>query len=165
MTTKTDYTADEWQKIIAAPYYTAMLVVIADFNVTFFREIGAMVQAVTATVAGTKNELLKQIAKDFGQKENQELIRPELEGLKSEQDPAILQQKMVEYVVATCDLVTEKDPDDGAAYRKWLLYLADATANGSKEGGFLGIGAVRVSDQEQYALDELANVLGVKQEE
>jgi len=124
-----------------------------------------MVQAVTATVAGTKNKLLKQIAKDFGQKENQEQIRPELEGLKSKQDPAILQQKMVEYVVATCDLVTKKDTDDGAAYRKWLLYLTDATANGSKEGGFLGIGAVRVSDQEQYALDELAKVLGVKQED
>jgi hypothetical protein len=165
MTAKTDYTPEEWSKLIAAPYHTAMLVVIADMNVTFLKEITAMAQAVMATVQGTENELLKEIASDFSQKENQEQIKPEIEGLKNEKDPAILKQKLLDYVAASCNLVTEKDPEDGDVYRKWLLYLADATAKGSKEGGFLGIGAVRVSDQEQYALDELANVLGVKQEE
>jgi hypothetical protein len=39
--------------------------------------------------------------------------------------------------------------------------LAQATAEGSKEGGVLEIGAVRVSDKEHQALDELADALGV----
>jgi len=161
MTEKTDFTPEEWNTVIAAPYYAAMLIVVSDMNVGYFKEIAAMAQAVSVTVAGTENELLKQIAVDFSQKENQEKIKPELEGLKGEQDPAVIQQKMVDYVVATTGLVSAKDPEDGDAYRKWLLYLADATAKGSKEGGFLGIGAVRVSDQEQAALDELAAALGV----
>ena len=161
MTAKSDYTTEEWKKLIAAPYYTAMLVVIADLNVTFFKEITAMAQAVLATVQGTKNELLKEIANDFSQKENQEQIKPELEGLKDEKDPAVLKQKLFDYVAAACGLVTEKDAEDGEVYRKWVLYLADATAKGSKEGGFLGIGAVRVSDKEQATLDELADVLEV----
>ena len=165
MTAKTEYTPEEWGKLIAAPYHTAMLIVIADMNVTFLKEITAMAQAVMATVQGTENELLKEIASDFSQKENQEQIKPELEGLKNEKDPAVLKQKLLDYVAASCNLVTEKDPEDGDVYRKWLLYLADATAKGSKEGGFLGIGAVRVSDKEQATLDELADVLGVSTEE
>ena len=124
-----------------------------------------MAQGVMATVQGTENELLKEIASDFSQKENQEQIKPEIEGLKNEKDPAVLKQKLLDYVAASCNLVTEKDPEDGDVYRKWLLYLADATAKGSKEGGFLGIGAVRVSDKEQATLDELADVLGVSTEE
>lgn len=161
MTVKTDYSAEDWKRLIATPYYTTMFIVIADLNVTFFKEITAMAQAVLATIQGTENELLKQIANDFSQKENQELIKPELDGLKDEKDPAALKQKLIDYVVAACNLVTGKDTEDGEVYRIWLLYLADATAKGSKEGGFLGIGAVRVSDQEQAALDELADALGV----
>lgn len=163
MSVKTDYSTEDWKKLIAAPYYTAMLIVIADFNVTFFKEITAMAQAVLATIQGTENELLKQIANDFSQKENQEQIKPELDGLKNEKDPAVLKQKLIDYLVEACNLVTGKDTEDGEVYRKWLFYLADATAKGSKEGGFLGIGAVRVSDQEQAALDELANALGISQ--
>jgi hypothetical protein len=41
------------------------------------------------------------------------------------------------------------------------MVLAQKTAEASKEGGFLGIGAVRVSGKEQAALDELAEILGV----
>jgi hypothetical protein len=161
MTEKTDFTPEEWNTVIAAPYYAAMLIVVSDMNVAYFKEIAAMAQAVMATVAGTENELLKQIAGDFSQKENQEKIKPELEGLKGEQDPSVIKQKMVDYVVATCDMVSAKGSEDGDVYRKWLLYLADVTAKGSKEGGFLGIGAVRVSEKEQAALDELAAALGV----
>lgn len=83
--------------------------------------------------------------------------------MKNEKDPAVLKQKLIDYLVEACNLVTGKDTEDGEVYRKWLFYLADATAKGSKEGGFLGIGAVRVSDQEQAALDELANALGISQ--
>lgn len=82
MSVKTDYSAENWKRLIAAPYYTAMLIVIADFNVTFFKEITAMAQAVLATIQGTENELLKQIANAFSQKENQEHIKPELDGSK-----------------------------------------------------------------------------------
>ena len=51
--------------------------------------------------------------------------------------------------------------DQDARKMTVLMYLAQQTAEASKEGGFLGIGAVRVSDKEQAALDELAEVLGV----
>lgn len=68
---------------------------------------------------------------------------------------------MDDYVRSAADLITAKSAEDGQDYSQWLVHLAQATAEGSKEGGFLGIGAVRVSDKEQAALDELAETLGV----
>ena len=47
-------------------------------------------------------------------------------------------------------------------YREWLYQVGVRQANASKEGGFLGIGAVRVSEAEQNALAELAHTLGVE---
>ena len=38
---------------------------------------------------------------------------------------------------------------------------AQRTAEAAKEGGFLGLGGVRVSDAEQATLAEIARVLGV----
>lgn len=76
MSVKTDYSAENWKRLIAAPYYTAMFIVIADFNVTFFKEITAMALAVLATIQGTENELLKQIANDFSQKRTKSTSNP-----------------------------------------------------------------------------------------
>jgi hypothetical protein len=52
-------------------------------------------------------------------------------------------------------------PDETRAFKDWLVEIAQATADATKEGGFLGIGAVRVSDKEQMALATLRHELGV----
>ena len=73
----------------------------------------------------------------------------------------LLIESLAEEVVRAAEIVTAKSAEDGAAYRKWLVYLAERTAEGSKEGGFLGINAVRVSEKESQALDQLRTALGV----
>jgi hypothetical protein len=40
--------------------------------------------------------------------------------------------------------------------------MANATAEAGREGGFLDIGAVRVSDQEKGALEGLAQAKGLR---
>lgn len=161
MSSKVDCTTEEWKSVLAAPYYAAMLIIASDMNVGFFKEITALAQAVTASAQGSKNELIQEVSREFLDKANQEEIKPELEKMKSEKDPVALVQSMTGYVVNTADLVASKSEEDGEAYRKWLLYLAEKTAEGSKEGGFLGIGAVRVSDKEKAALEALAQTLDV----
>ena len=42
-----------------------------------------------------------------------------------------------------------------------MLTVANATAEAGREGGFLGIGAVRVSEQEKAALETLKQALGL----
>jgi hypothetical protein len=161
MSTKSDYTPEEWKSVLATPYYTAMVVVLADINLTYFREIAALGKAIMGSASESDSDLIKAVAVDFTSKESQDEVKLEMEKLKGEKDPAALKQAMVDYITSTVDLVNSKSAEDGQAYSKWLMVLAQKTAEASKEGGFLGIGAVRVSGKEQAALDELAEILGV----
>ncbi len=158
---KTDYTLEEWTSLLSAPFLTAMMIIVSDMNIGFFSEIGALTQAVMGTVTGTKNELLKAVAADAVAKDTQRRIRPELEAFRQEGDPALIQAALQQAVVGAAETVSAKSAEDGEAYRKWLVYLAEKTAEGSKEGGFLGISAVRVSEKEMEALAELRQALGV----
>ena len=49
-------------------------------------------------------------------------------------------------------IVDQKAPSDAAAYKAWLVQIANNVAEASKEGGFLGFGGVIVSDANQRCL-------------
>jgi predicted Rossmann fold nucleotide-binding protein DprA/Smf involved in DNA uptake len=161
VSSKSDYTPEEWKSVVAAPYYAGSLIIMADINFTYFREVAALGKAIMASASESDSDLIKAVALDFTSKDSQKEIKPELEKMKGEKDPAALKQAVLDYVASATDLVSAKSAEDGDAYGRWLLHLAQKTAEGSKEGGVLGIGAVRVSDKEQAALDELAETLGV----
>ena len=57
--------------------------------------------------------------------------------------------------------MSAKSADEVDEYRRFLLDVAQKAAEASKEGGFLGIGAVLVSDQEKAAIARLTEALGV----
>ncbi|HEX6871042.1 MAG TPA: hypothetical protein VF163_08090 [Micromonosporaceae bacterium] len=50
--------------------------------------------------------------------------------------------------------------DDAAAYRQWLLGIADAVIGAARSGGVLGIGADRVTESERQFREELTQALG-----
>ena len=57
--------------------------------------------------------------------------------------------------------MTQKSSAEADEYRWWLISLAKKTAEASKEGGFLGIGGVQVSEDENAAVNELSSGLGL----
>jgi hypothetical protein len=59
-------------------------------------------------------------------------------------------------------LLNRKAPGEAEGVKRWLLGTAQQAAEAAREGGFLGIGGVKVSDAEKAALAEVAQVLGVK---
>jgi hypothetical protein len=62
---------------------------------------------------------------------------------------------------AVSDLVTSKaTPEEAAAFKQWLLATAQAAADAAKEGGFMGFGAIQVSEGEQKMLDQLRVTIG-----
>jgi hypothetical protein len=162
MTTKNDYTPEEWKTLLVAPYFTAMLIVVADPNLGFVSELAALVQSVALSVTQSKNELIRAVAAELNQRETQERIKPELQQMQGQKDPLVLQQALLDGAVSAADLVSGRSSEDGQAYRQWLLYLAGQTAQGSKEGSFLGIGGVRVSGKEKAMLAELSRALNVE---
>ena len=57
-------------------------------------------------------------------------------------------------------LDTKVDPAQAAQYRQWALGVADKVAMASTEGGFLGFGGTRLSDDEKKIIAELRTALG-----
>ena len=66
---------------------------------------------------------------------------------------------------AALSIVEKKaTPDDADAYKGFVLAVAQTAAEAHREGGFVGIGGVEVTEREQAVLDEIAAVLGVTPE-
>ena len=57
-------------------------------------------------------------------------------------------------------IVDAKAPDDAADFKTWLRSISQAVAAAAKEGGFLGVGGVHVSDAERAILADIAKALG-----
>ena len=55
-----------------------------------------------------------------------------------------------------------RPPLKTTAFKRWLADIARATAEAGREGGFLGIGSVTVSDKEEVALTTLRRELGIR---
>lgn len=164
MTTKTDYLSEEWIKLLTAPYYASMLIVASDPNFGFIKELAALAQSLALSATESKSELIRAVATDLNSKETQESLKPELDKMQEQKDPEILKGDMLEQLKSVVDIIRQKSNTEASTFSQWLLYLADQTAQGSKEGGFLGIGAVRVSDREKAMLAEIRQALSLEME-
>ena len=57
------------------------------------------------------------------------------------------------------EIVDTKAPGDAAAFKSWLRQISQHVAEAAKEGGFLDIGGVRVSEAEKATLAEISSAL------
>ena len=151
------YSAEEWQEIVSAPLLAGMLVITSDPAI-----FGSIKES--ATIAKTINEL--------GQTSEIELIReigmamsgknkPQMPEVPTKQGPEAVMKALVKECHAAALIVQSRSPEEADAFSAYLIEVAKKTAESSKEGGFLGIGATRVSDKEKAAVKQLADALGV----
>ena len=162
MTTKADFTAEEWEQLLEAPMSAGMYIATADPSV-FGSVKEAYAVAKSITVAGqqtTHSELMAELLAEFKDKESAKQARPERPSAK---DPAALRTEFLNSFSAVASLLDAKaTAEEATEIKGWLYQVAVDAANASKEGGFLGIGAVRVSDAEKTALQALAEALGIQ---
>jgi DNA-binding FrmR family transcriptional regulator len=72
-----------------------------------------------------------------------------------------LKGKCIEILRQTAAVVDAKAPSDATAFKLWLQQISEHVAKASKEGGFLGIGGVSISDAETATLTEISEALKV----
>jgi hypothetical protein len=162
VTTKVDYTAEEWELIMRAPFMAAMAVVASSPSrpIGFVKEmfaVGGALQAVTEE--GSPNALVSALVADV--KAGHRPAAP-TESIRDGSEAKALGLKACQDVSA---LLAHKAPGPEAeGFKRWLLSTAQRVAEAAKEGGFLGIGGVRVSEAETAVLAELAGALGVPTE-
>lgn len=157
MTTKSDFTDEEWAQVLRAPFVAGVAVSLADPGGPIEVSKEQMATMRGAMNPPSREPLLADVALEV-QAMSQQHTHP-LKGYKPEGggDP---RAALVDELRRTRGLVESKaTPEEAAAFGAWMVDVAQAAADAAKEGGFMGIGATRVSDREQAMLDQVRDAL------
>ncbi len=169
MTTKTDFTPEAWQAILAAPAAIGTLVMTASFGLgDVLKEAKALSQQMNALVQQPGDlPLLVALAADYKQKQEAEkaqAAKPATPATPApeKQDPAAQKaQLMAGLQAAVAAVDATATPEEAAQLKQWLYGVGDAVAKAAKEGDFFGIGGKQVSDAEAAVLVEIKTALGL----
>ena len=188
MSAKSDYTLEEWRTLEQAPVFAAFATLAADMSgpIGLVKEMDALSQAlVEANLPGDADpahDLIIAVADDLRATQSSGqgwgVVLGEGDDPDSEQDqehPSAVPgsgldfsspEKVKEPALAACRaaaavLARKTTPAEAEAFGRWALSVGRRVAEATKEGGFLGIGGMLVSEKERATLSELATALGV----
>jgi hypothetical protein len=147
MTTKSEFNADEWERVARAPALAGVMVALADRGGTF-RESLSLGKAYAAARSEGGSELLEEL-----------VASPPSLNPESVKQPDQIPEHIREAVRTVEEKATDEEAED---YRQFIRRLADVVAHAHKEGGVLGIGGKEVSPEEQEALDRLSSTLSAQ---
>jgi len=154
VTTKSAFSEDEWARIVRAPFMAGMAITFADPGgpIEATKEMVATVRS--ATSPPSREQLLSEVALEIQAMAQQK--QSPIKGYRPASDGPPAGEQVLEEVRAVHALVAAKaEPEEAVAFGQWMITAAQAAADAAKEGGFMGIGAQRVSDREQAMLDRV----------
>lgn len=158
MTTKSDFTEEEWARVIRAPFVAGMAISLADPGGPIEAAKESMAMMKSATNPPSREQLLAEVALEISALAQQR--HNPLSGFKptKEKQPG---EQVLDELRSVQQLVTAKaTPEEATAYAGWLMHSAQAAAEAAKDGGFMGFGAKQVSDREQSMLDQVREAVG-----
>jgi hypothetical protein len=157
MTTKADFTEEEWATLVRSPMVAGMAITIADPGgpIEVVKETSAVIKVVTheqgddlvGQIAGEMRALAEQRKNPVGD------FKPR---------GAMAGKEIVDEIARANEIVTSKaTAEEAEAYRSFIMECAQHAADAAKEGGFMGFHAERVSQGEKDMLAQLGAALGV----
>jgi hypothetical protein len=158
MTTKKDFTSEEWVQLLKAPTAVGLYIMMADpnFVIGTMKEALALSAGIISREKKQNSELLSALLADFHDKDMAKMARIDFE----KKDLEIMRQAARDALRKAVWILDQKaTPDESAEIRQWLFELAEKTAEAASEGGFLGFGGTKVSEKEKQALGELKEML------
>jgi hypothetical protein len=142
MATKADFNAEEWSKLVEAPLLASMRVSGASGGGRIREAMAvAKVYAAARKEQGDSALLDEIVASPPGIQE----------AVPSDDVSAVVTARLREAL----GIVDEKSPEDSDPYRRFIVTVARAAAEAHEEGGFIGIGGRKISDEEAAALKEI----------
>jgi hypothetical protein len=158
MTSKSEFTDEEWVRVRRAPFVAGMAISLADPGGPIEMAKESMATVKTATNPPSREQLLTDVALDI-QSMTQQRQNP-LSDFKVT-DAGQAGQQILDELRAVKEVVAGKaTPEEASAFSQWLLATAQAAADAAKEGGFMGFGAIQVSEGEQDMLDKVRSAVG-----
>ena len=151
MTTKSDFSEEEWSRIVRAPFVAGLAISLADPSGPIEAAKESMATVKSATNPSSREQLVTEVALDIQAEVQQKRNpRPSLEGTAPSGEQVLVELSAVQAIVAA-----RATPEETAAFGQWLVASAQAAANAAKEGGFMGFGAAQVSEGEKEMLDQV----------
>ena len=152
-----DYTSEEVETLSRVPLVVGMMVVGASLSgpVGIVKELLAARQATKeASKQAPENSVLHTLFSEANMKaQNEQMSHEKPQGMDKAKQTAKIRQ-------AISILANKGDASEVAAYKAMLIKAAENTANAAKEGGFLGIGGKRVTEEEQAVITEIRSLVG-----
>jgi hypothetical protein len=154
VTTKSDFSEEEWSRIVRAPFVAGLAISLADPGGPIEAAKESMATVKSATNPSSREQLVAEVALDI-QAEVQQKRNP-LKGYRpSSEGTPVAEQVLVELSAVQAIVAARATPEETAAFGQWLVASAQAAANAAKEGGFMGFGAEQVSKGEKEMLDQV----------
>jgi len=159
VTTKSDFTEEEWVRIRRAPFVAGMAISLADPGGPIELSKETMATIRSATNPPSREQLLAEVALDI-QSMTQQRQNPVRDfKLSKSAQPG---QQVIDELRAVKEIVAAKaTPEETTAFGTWLVATAQAAADAAKEGGFVGFGAQLVSQGEKDMLDQVRSTLDI----
>jgi hypothetical protein len=164
MATKTNFTPEEWKKVLEAPLLAGFAVSAADpggFFSTLQEGLASARALAEAKMNPSADELIKAVTDDLLTADGRANAREGVRAVATGGDFAKIKDRALAELSRAASIVDAKAPDDAGAFKAWLTHTAQVVAEAGSEGGFLGFGGVKVSDKEKATLAELNTALGV----
>jgi hypothetical protein len=155
VTTRSDFSEDEWSRIVRAPFVAGLAVSLADPGGPIEAAKESVATIKSATNPSSREQLVAEAALDIQaavqQKQNPlKGYRPSLEGTAPDGEQVLVELSAVQAIVAA-----RATPEEAAAFGQWMIAAAQAAADAAKEGGFLGFHAEQVSKGEREMVDRV----------
>ena len=172
MSNKSDYTPEEWAKLMDLPMVAATAVIMAAPNpMGLPDEVSAEGAAYEQLQQpGIETELLHALRADLHERwerrDDLDAPSPELPlyiGGVHYYDPVLERKELSALAGDVAAILQDRAmPEEAAAYKQFVMDTATAVAYASKEGGgFLGFGRKNITDRELSMLDTLSAALGI----
>ena len=157
MTSKSDFTEDEWARIIRAPFIAGLAITLADPGGPIEAAKESMASVKSATNPPTREQLITEVALDI-QAQVQQHHNP-AKGFKPTGSKAPGEEVLDELREVHALVASKASAPEAAAFGAWLVSTAQDAANAAKEGGFMGFHAERVSQRETDMIERVRDAV------
>ena len=160
MSTRTDFTDEEWTLLLKAPALAGITVVTASPSgpIGVFKELSTMGKWILdAGKTAPEGSLVAALVEDIKAIAERKRPAPAEERIPADQ---FRTRAMDTLRSATTVLGTKTTSGETEAWKQWILDVATNIAKAAKEGTVFGFGGTLVSDAERTALKDIASALG-----
>jgi hypothetical protein len=159
------FTDAEWKTLVEVPVKIgrAMMAVAPSGAIGMAKEVKALRTGLTEAIQESNNPILKELGWHAHEAGGMESLWQNVGHSFGDRWDAT---NVLKTAIATCQeavtILKKASPADAMAYKECVYSAAQKVADAGKEGGFVGIGGVRISEPEKALLKDISNALGLQ---